>query len=46
MKCYWMLQNGMVIGFSVSEVLMENQQGGGGGKITSPPPFTQIRVQK
>ena len=36
-KCYWMLRNARVTALTVSELLVENQQG---GKITP----TQIRV--
>ena len=32
-KCYWMLQNGRVTTFTVSELFRENQQG---GKIPLP----------
>ena len=32
MKCFWMLQNGRVTAFTVSELLRENQQKGGSNK--------------
>ena len=32
MKCYYMLQNARVTAFSISELLMENQQGWLGGR--------------
>ena len=38
---FWILQNGRVTAFTVSELLRENQQG---GKITPLPP-TQIGVK-
>ena len=46
-ECYWMLQNSRVTaftGFTVFELLMENQLG---GKITPlTPPCTQIRAKR
>ena len=39
--CYWMLQNTRVTAFTVSELLMENQQGG-----LSPPSRLGLRLMK
>ena len=42
-KCYWMLQNARVTGFTVSELLRENQQERGGGGVHYLP--IQMRVK-
>ena len=37
-KCYWMLQNAGVTGFTVSELLRKNQQGYWNYPTPTPPP--------
>ena len=40
-RYYWILKNGRVTAYNVSELLRENQEevrGGGGGKISQPTP--------
>ena len=41
-KCYWMLQNGSVTAFTVSELLRKTNSG---GKITPSPPRLGLRPE-
>ena len=43
-KCYWMLENARITGFTISELINQQRGGGGGGKIT-PCNSTQINVK-